>query len=106
MIAYKCVVVATRPLLLSILKERLERLGQREDDWQSFLAPTKVLISTGIKSALKTLQILTDENSLLGKLFFFFFLFRLHIFLLLVHFSAQPEDKLMVVQQHRNLPPV
>jgi hypothetical protein len=74
MIAYKCVVVATRPLLLSILKERLERLGQREDDWQSFLAPTKVLISTGIKSALKTLQILTDENSLLGKLFFFFFI--------------------------------
>ncbi|KAL2848218.1 fungal-specific transcription factor domain-containing protein [Aspergillus pseudodeflectus] len=62
---HQCVVVATRPLLLSILKERLERLGQREDDWQSFLAPTKVLISTGIKSALKTLQILTDENSLL-----------------------------------------
>ncbi|KAL3493276.1 fungal-specific transcription factor domain-containing protein [Aspergillus germanicus] len=62
---HQCVVVATRPLLLSILKERLERLGEREDDWQSFLAPTKVLISTGIKSALKTLQILSDENSLL-----------------------------------------
>ncbi|KAL3463538.1 fungal-specific transcription factor domain-containing protein [Aspergillus heterothallicus] len=62
---HQCVVVATRPLLLSVLKERLERLGQREDDWQSFLAPTKVLISTGIKSAIKTLQILTDENSLL-----------------------------------------
>jgi hypothetical protein len=62
-------VVATRPLLLSILKERLERLGEREDDWQSFLAPTKVLISTGIKSALKTLQILSDENSLLGEFY-------------------------------------
>lgn len=60
-------VVATRPLLLSVLKERLERLGQREDNWESFLAPTKALISTGIKSAIKSLQILTDENSLLGK---------------------------------------
>ncbi|KAL4757014.1 transcription factor domain-containing protein [Aspergillus foveolatus] len=62
---HQCVVVATRPLLLSVLKERLERLGCREDDWQSFLAPTKALISTGIKSAFKTLQILTDENSVL-----------------------------------------
>jgi hypothetical protein len=85
MIAYKCVVVATRPLLLSILKERLERLGQREDDWQSFLAPTKVLISTGIKSALKTLQILTDENSLLGKLIF---LSSLSVFLYFFFFST------------------
>ncbi|OJJ42129.1 hypothetical protein ASPZODRAFT_20775 [Penicilliopsis zonata CBS 506.65] len=62
---HQCVIVATRPLLLSILKERLERLGQQEDDWQSFLAPTKALISTGIKSAVKTLQILSDEDSLL-----------------------------------------
>lgn len=59
--------VATRPLLLSVLKERLERLGQQEDDWQSFLSPTKALISKGIKSAMKTLQILSDEDSLLGK---------------------------------------
>lgn len=59
-------VVATRPLLLSVLKERLEKLGHQEDDWQSFLAPTKALISTGIKSAVKSLQILTDESSLLG----------------------------------------
>ncbi|KAJ5231508.1 uncharacterized protein N7469_006096 [Penicillium citrinum] len=62
---HQCVLVATRPLLLSVLKERLDRLGGREDDWQSFLAPTKALISTGIKSAIKTLQILADENSLL-----------------------------------------
>lgn len=55
---------------MSVLKERLERLGDighREDDWRSFLAPTKALISTGIKSAIQTLQILTDEDSLLGK---------------------------------------
>lgn len=66
----QCVLVATRPLLLSVLKERLDRLGDlnhREDDWRSFLAPTKALISTGIKSAIQTLQILTDEDSLLGK---------------------------------------
>lgn len=59
--------IATRPLLLSVLKERLEKLGHGEEDWQSFLAPTKTLISTGIKSAAKTLQILTDEGSFLGK---------------------------------------
>lgn len=28
----QCVVVATRPLVLSILKERLEKLGQAEED--------------------------------------------------------------------------
>jgi hypothetical protein len=51
---------------LSILKERLERLGHGADDWQSIVAPTNALISAGIKSASKTLQILTDEESLLG----------------------------------------
>lgn len=63
----QCVIVATRPLLLSVLKERLEKLGHGEEDWENFLAPTKSLISTGIKSAAKTLQILTHEDSLLGK---------------------------------------
>ncbi|KAL1852220.1 hypothetical protein Plec18167_006034 [Paecilomyces lecythidis] len=62
---HECVIVATRPLLLSILKERLEKLGHGEQDWQSFLSPTKALISTGIKSAAKTLQILSDEDSVL-----------------------------------------
>ncbi|KAJ5739730.1 hypothetical protein N7533_012514 [Penicillium manginii] len=62
---HQCVVVATRPLLLSVLKGRLEWLEHRQDDWESFLAPTKALISTGIKSAIKTLQILRDEDSLL-----------------------------------------
>ncbi|KAJ0414775.1 hypothetical protein BJY00DRAFT_305383 [Aspergillus carlsbadensis] len=62
---HQCVIVATRPLLLSILKERLERLGHGAEDWQSIVAPTNALISAGIKSASKTLQILTDEDSLL-----------------------------------------
>ncbi|KAE8355439.1 Zn(II)2Cys6 transcription factor [Aspergillus coremiiformis] len=62
---HQCVIVATRPLILSVLKERLDKLGHGEEDWQNFLAPTKNLISTGIKSAAKTLQILTDEDSLL-----------------------------------------
>ena len=71
----QCVIVATRPLLLSILKERLEKLDHGEEDWQSFLAPTKALINTGIKSAVKTLQILSDEDSLLGASIIHFSLF-------------------------------
>ncbi|GAB1196694.1 hypothetical protein APSETT444_005969 [Aspergillus pseudonomiae] len=59
---HECVIVATRPLLLSVLKERLEKLGRAEEDWQKFLALPKSLISIGIKSAEKTLQILSDEN--------------------------------------------
>ncbi|KAL4883600.1 fungal-specific transcription factor domain-containing protein [Aspergillus karnatakaensis] len=62
---HQCVIVATRPLLLSVLKERLEKLGRAEEDWQKFLALPKSLIATGIKSAEKTLQILGDENGLL-----------------------------------------
>jgi hypothetical protein len=59
--------VATRPLLLSVLKERLEKLGRAEEDWQKFLALPKSLIETGVKSAEKILQIIGDENGLLGK---------------------------------------
>ncbi|BCS23913.1 Zn(II)2Cys6 transcription factor [Aspergillus puulaauensis] len=62
---HQCVIAATRPLLLSVLKERLEKLGRAEEDWQKFLALPKSLISTGIKSAEKTLQIIGDENGLL-----------------------------------------
>ncbi|KAL4862198.1 hypothetical protein BDV12DRAFT_207373 [Aspergillus spectabilis] len=62
---HQCVIVATRPLLLSVLKERLQKLGHGAEDWQSIVAPTNALISAGIKSASKTLQILTDEDSLL-----------------------------------------
>ena len=36
--------------------------------WQELLVLTKPLVSTGIKSAIKTLQILSDEDSTLGKI--------------------------------------
>ncbi|RDK45493.1 hypothetical protein M752DRAFT_324424 [Aspergillus phoenicis ATCC 13157] len=62
---HQCVIVATRPLLLSVLKERLDRLGHGPEDWQSIVAPTDGLIRAGIKSAIKTLQILMDEDNLL-----------------------------------------
>lgn len=65
---HQCVIVGTRPLLLSVLKERLDVLGYPGDDHcESFLAQTGTVISTGIKSAAKTLQILSSEYSLLGK---------------------------------------
>lgn len=63
----QCVIVATRPLLLSLLKERLDKLEQGEGDWQGFLNLTKPLISTSIKSAIKTLQVLSNEDGLLGN---------------------------------------
>ncbi|KAI1088767.1 hypothetical protein F5B19DRAFT_470128 [Rostrohypoxylon terebratum] len=63
---HQCVIVGTRPLLLSVLKERLDVLGYPSDDHcESFLAQTGTVISTGIKSAAKTLQILSSEYSLL-----------------------------------------
>jgi hypothetical protein len=49
-----------------VLKERLEKLGRAEEDWQKFLALPISLISIGIKSAEKTLRIIGDENGLLG----------------------------------------
>ncbi|EGU89001.1 hypothetical protein FOXB_00513 [Fusarium oxysporum f. sp. conglutinans Fo5176] len=62
----QCVIVATRPLLLSVLKERLDILGQPgNENSEAFLGQTAAVISTGIKSAVKTLQILTSEYSLL-----------------------------------------
>jgi proline utilization trans-activator len=66
----QCVIFATRPLLLSVLKERLSMLGyQGDENWTDFLAQTGSVISTGIKSAAKTLQILTSEYSVLGTPF-------------------------------------
>ena len=35
--------------------------------WQELLVLTKFLVSTSIKSAIKTLQILSDDDSTLGK---------------------------------------
>ncbi|OAQ58895.1 C6 transcription factor [Pochonia chlamydosporia 170] len=64
----QCVIFATRPLLLSVMKERLSMLGfQGDENWTDFLAQTGSVLSTGIKSAAKTLQILTSEYSVLGK---------------------------------------
>ncbi|EFY88563.1 C6 transcription factor [Metarhizium acridum CQMa 102] len=61
-----CVIFATRPPLLAALKERSELLGHPDDEnWDSFLAQTATVISAGIKSAAKTLQILSKEYSLL-----------------------------------------
>ncbi|KIL87955.1 hypothetical protein FAVG1_08837 [Fusarium avenaceum] len=63
---HQCVIVATRPLLLSVLKERLDILGHPgNENSEAFLEQTATVISTGIKSAVKTLQILTSEYSLL-----------------------------------------
>ncbi|KAE8340570.1 hypothetical protein BDV24DRAFT_175258 [Aspergillus arachidicola] len=62
---HQCVIVATRPLLLSALIERLENLDHEREYWQSFLALTKTLISTGIKSAVKMLQILSNDDNIL-----------------------------------------
>ncbi|KAF5491118.1 hypothetical protein CGCF413_v011742 [Colletotrichum fructicola] len=63
---HQCVIVATRPLLLSILKERLDMVDKVADvDWESILNHTAGIISSGIKSASKTLQVLSSEYSLL-----------------------------------------
>ncbi|KAB8263078.1 hypothetical protein BDV32DRAFT_136151 [Aspergillus pseudonomiae] len=62
---HQCVIVATRPLLLSALIERLENLDHEREYWRSFLALTKTLISIGIKSAVKMLQILSNDDNLL-----------------------------------------
>ncbi|OJJ33588.1 hypothetical protein ASPWEDRAFT_115897 [Aspergillus wentii DTO 134E9] len=62
---HQCVIVATRPLLLSVLKEWFENDSHEREDWQDFLTPTETLISIGIKSADKTLQILSEDDGLL-----------------------------------------
>lgn len=41
---------------------------QGDEDWSDFLAHTGSVISTGIKSAVKTLEILAGEYSILGKM--------------------------------------
>lgn len=63
----QCVIVATRPLLLSALMERLLKLDSNSWDVGGTLDLTKTLITTGIKSASKTLQILSHSDSLLGE---------------------------------------
>lgn len=60
-------IAATRPLLLSVLKERLDSLDHETENWQDFLVLTKILISISIKSAEKALHILSEDDGLLGK---------------------------------------
>ncbi|KAK7229301.1 hypothetical protein V2G26_001471 [Clonostachys chloroleuca] len=60
---HQCVILATRPLLLSVLKERLEKLGRADEDWQGFFELTTRLITTSIKSATKTIQILSEDDN-------------------------------------------
>lgn len=64
----KCVIIATRPLLLSVLKERMEKLDRPEEEWHKFLVLPRSLVSIGIKSAVKMLEILSDENIILGMI--------------------------------------
>ena len=69
---HQCVMVATRPLLLLVLRERLENLHRGRGDFSSFdsfLALTTTLIVTGIRSAEKTIHILSNEETLLGRPF-------------------------------------
>jgi proline utilization trans-activator len=62
--------MATRPLLLSVLIELLDKLNQGREAWRSLLHVTRTLISAGIKSASKTIQILSDEDSISAFLIF------------------------------------
>ncbi|OJJ98337.1 hypothetical protein ASPACDRAFT_1857637 [Aspergillus aculeatus ATCC 16872] len=62
---HQCVIVATRPLLLSALIDRLETLTHDGLDTNDFLALTKPLLCIGIKSAVKTIEILSGTDSLL-----------------------------------------
>ncbi|RDW93691.1 Zn(II)2Cys6 transcription factor [Aspergillus mulundensis] len=100
---HQCVIVATRPLLLSVLKERLEKLGRAEENWQKFLALPKSLIATGIKSAEKTLQILGDENGLLETFLAFdlelTYAAALHLTMANALFPPPPEHRMLYSQK-------
>lgn len=61
-------IIATRPLLLSVLKERMENLDRPEEEWQDFFVLPRNLVSIGIRSAVKSLEILSDDEILLGKI--------------------------------------
>ena len=61
-------IIATRPLLLSVLKEKVENLDRPEEEWQDFFVLPRNLVSIGIRSAVKSLEILSDDEILLGKI--------------------------------------
>jgi proline utilization trans-activator len=48
-----------------VLRERLDKLGRGDENWETFFSLTTTLITTGIKSAVKTLQILSLEDTIL-----------------------------------------
>ncbi|OJJ42134.1 hypothetical protein ASPZODRAFT_105758 [Penicilliopsis zonata CBS 506.65] len=62
---HKCVILATRPLLLSVLKERMEKIDRPEEEWHQFLVLPRSIVSIGIKSAIKSLEIISDDNIIL-----------------------------------------
>ncbi|KAI9712006.1 MAG: hypothetical protein M1820_001714 [Bogoriella megaspora] len=61
---HECLIYATRPLLLSVLMELLE-FNRERTTVQDLLALARPVLSAGIRSAVKTLQILSDEDSIL-----------------------------------------
>ncbi|KZL81741.1 zn 2cys6 transcription factor [Colletotrichum incanum] len=62
---HQCVIMATRPLFLFALKQELESFDYGQRNEEDLAAPLITFILTGIKSATKTLQILSNEDSLL-----------------------------------------
>ncbi|XRM47773.1 hypothetical protein ABZX51_010736 [Aspergillus tubingensis] len=64
---HECVIVATRPLLLAVLRERLDKLGLPLECCRRIVPLMETLMSTGINSATKSLQLLralVDEGLL------------------------------------------
>ncbi|PWY87284.1 Zn(II)2Cys6 transcription factor [Aspergillus sclerotioniger CBS 115572] len=64
---HQCVIFATRPLLLAVLRERLDTLGLPSECCRRIVPLMETLITTGINSATKSLQLLkalVDEGLL------------------------------------------
>ena len=68
----QCIVLATRPILMCLLRERLDLRSQRSSETQSreISEPIKALLRTSADSAHKTLRILAalQSQDLLGML--------------------------------------
>lgn len=60
--------LAIRPLLLSVLRERLEKVTQNQNSNRNPSTLMNTLVSTGVTSATKTLHVLSAlvEHNLLG----------------------------------------
>ena len=46
----------------------MENLERPEEEWQDFFVLPRNLVSIGIRSAVKSLEILSDDEILLGKI--------------------------------------